>query len=408
MKPSSQSSKNRPRRRLVGGIRIGRVLGVDLAVDWSLLIIFALIAFNLGFGVLPLWHPDWSVWLTWLIALTAAVSFFGSVFLHELSHAVAANAQGIPVRRITLFIFGGMAHMEAEPPSAKSELVMAIVGPITSIVIGVLATLIGVALASSALATGSMEVAVAEMGPVATLLLWLGPVNLLLGVFNLVPGFPLDGGRVLRSILWSVTDDIVKATRWASNVGRGFAWFLIGVGVLMLFGATVPLFGGGLVQGLWLILIGWFLSNAARLSYEQVVVTGALEDVLVSDIMRTRTIAVTPETTVERLVRDYIMRTDQHAFPVMDGDRLVGLVCLEDTRRVSHREWSNVQISRVMTPLSDLITLAPGDDAASALKTLADREVNQVPVIEDGQLRGLVRREDVMKWVAVRGDIRPH
>ncbi|HET6613499.1 MAG TPA: site-2 protease family protein [Kofleriaceae bacterium] len=403
MKPSSPALKNRPRRQAIGGVRIGRVLGVDLAVDWSLLIIFALIAISLGAGVLPAWHPEWSGWLTWLIALAASVLFFGSVFLHELSHAVVANRLGIPVHRITLFIFGGMAHMESEPPSARSELAMAIVGPITSIVIGVVATFIGAAMASGALSAATVETAASHVGPVATLLLWLGPINLLLGVFNLIPGFPLDGGRVLRSILWGATGDLVKATRWAANVGRGFAWLLIALGVLMLFGATVPILGGGVVSGLWLILIGWFLNNAARVSYEQVVMSEALENVVVADIMRTRTIAVDPHMTVDELVRDYIMRTDQRAFPVIDGDRLVGLVCLEDTRRASHREWRNVTVAQVMTPATKLVTMAPNDEAASALKTLADREVNQIPVVDGGRLCGLVRREDVMKWLAVRG-----
>jgi Zn-dependent protease/CBS domain-containing protein len=391
------------------GIPLGQVFGVKLGADWSLLIIFALILFNLGLGVLPAWHPDWGPVLTWAIALGAAVLFFASVLVHELSHAVVANAHGIPIRRITLFIFGGMAHMEREPPSARSEFWMAIVGPITSVVIGVVALLFGSLLAHGALADYERDPvgALRQVGPLATLFLWLGPINILLGVFNMVPGFPLDGGRVLRAILWGATGSLERATRWASNVGRGFAWLLIATGVLMLFGGVVPILGGGPVQGLWLVLIGWFLNNAAQASYQQMLITTGLRGVRVRDVMRPVVETVSPDASVEELVREHIMRSDQRAFPVVRGADVVGLVCLADVRRVPQAAWRHTPVASVMTPADELVSLRPDEPAEDALQQLSTRAVDQIPVLEDGDLEGLVRREDIVKWLSLRAGAPP-
>lgn len=386
-----------PEVRRIPGIRLGSLFGVEIALDWSLIIIFVLILVNLGIGVLPAWHPEWSAALVWGVAFAAAVLFFVSILAHELSHALVANRNDIPVGRITLFLFGGMAHMEREPPSARAEFKMAIIGPITSIVIGVLATLAG------ALLTGDVAVRYADdpgqlarsIGPVATLLLWLGPVNVILGVFNLVPGFPLDGGRVLRSAIWAVTGNLRKATRWASTAGRLVAWLIIGLGVLQLF--------GGNLAGLWLVLIGWFLNNAARASYTQLLVREAFEEIPVRQVMRAHPATVPAEVSVESLVGDYIMSTDQRAFPVLDGGRLAGLVTLDDVRKVPRDQWTQTPVTRVMTPVEKLWTLDPDDDAFDAFHELSTRGVSQIPVVRGGQLEGLVRREDVMKWLSIHG-----
>ncbi|MDQ3032082.1 MAG: site-2 protease family protein, partial [Myxococcota bacterium] len=364
--------------------------------DWSLFLIFALVLFQLGVGVLPAWHPDWSPVLTWFVALAAAILFFGSIVVHELSHAIVGRMNGIPVRRITLFLFGGMAHMEGEPPSPKSELLMAGVGPIVSLAIGVVSIALGVAISGEALSMLATDPAgaYAQLGPVATLLLWLGPVNVLLGVFNLVPGFPLDGGRVLRALLWWGTGDLKKATRWASGVGRLFGLTLIALGV---FAAL----GGSLLQGVWLVLIGWFLSSAARAGYQQVVVREALDGVPVALVMRSRLETVEPMISVDRLVYDFLMATDQQAFPVLDGGRLVGIITMQDVRRIPREEWPVTPVSRIMTPVEQLVTIDAGSPASEALEKLASRDVDQIPVLEHGALRGMVRRQDVMKWIAM-------
>jgi Zn-dependent protease/CBS domain-containing protein len=394
--------------RKPGGFSLGRIAGVELVADWSLLIIFALILINLGAGVFPAWHPDWSAGLVWIVALLAAVLFFVSIALHELAHAVVARRHGIPVRRITLFVFGGMAHMEREPPSPRAELLMAAIGPIVSLIIGLASIAVGSALASDAVARyGDDPVLMARaLGPISTLLLWLGPLNVLLGVFNLVPGFPLDGGRVLRAILWWRTGNLERATRWASGVGRVFAWTLMALGVSMLFGLWVPFFGTGPIQGLWFLLIGWFLNNAARASYQQLLVRSAFEDVTVADVMRRQAQVVAPDLTLEQLVRDYFMQSDQQAFPVVDGDgQLLGLVEIEHVRAVPPAQWSQVTLGEIMTPADRVDAITPEQDAIQALHRLADHE--QIPVIVHGRVAGVLRRQDLMRWLALRTELSP-
>lgn len=384
-----------PRER-TGGIPLGRAFGVEIVADWSLLIIFALVAFQLGVGVLPAWHPQWGPGLVWGVALAAALLFFTSILLHELSHALVARRFGIPVRRITLFLFGGMAHMDKDPSSPKAELLMAAVGPLVSLVIGIGSIMIGGALAGPAMErfAEEPELAYASLGPVATLLLWLGPVNVLLAIFNMVPGFPLDGGRVLRAALWWWTGDLRRATRWASGAGRLFGFTLIALGVWMIF-------RGGLGSGIWLALIGWFISSAARMGYQQVVVREALEGVPVNRLMRTHFDVVGPRTRVDELVYEHVMGTDQQAFPVMDGERLVGIVAMHDVRRVPREQWADARVADIMTPEPQLVTIDPEANAAEALEALARRDIDQVPAVRGGSLFGMVRRQDLVKWLAL-------
>ena len=384
------------------GVELGSLFGVRIFADYSLLIIMALVTLNIGAGVLPAWHPQWNKLLTWSVAFAAAVLFFASILVHELSHAIVGRKVGIPISGITLFMFGGVAQMEREPERPRAEFLMAIVGPLTSIAIGVIASLIGAWSARNALAmTGNEMDALPRIGPFATLMLWLGPINIVLGLFNMVPGFPLDGGRVLRSILWWATGSYRKATRWASLAGQTVAWVLISAGVFMAFGFYVPLLGTGIVQGLWLILIGWFLSRAARTSYEQVVINEALENVPVSRLMLSRLDAVPPEMSVTELVQTRLLHSDQRCFPVLSDGRLEGLVCIEDVRKVPESRWNETAVREVMTPLSGLTVLEANAQSGDAMRALARRDVDQIPVVENGRLLGLVRRQDIMKWLGL-------
>lgn len=388
------------------GIRLFRIAGIDIHLDWSLLIIFFLVSASLGAGLFPAWHPEWSAAQSWLTGIAAAILFLASVLIHELSHAVVGRAHGMNIPRITLFIFGGMAHLEDEPRTWRVEFWMAIVGPVTSLLLGFLFLWAG-SIAAGGLdrqAENPQEI-LAQLGPLATLLLWLGPVNIILAVFNLVPGFPLDGGRVMRAILWGATDDLRKATRWASSAGRAFAWFLIACGISMVFGAQLPIFGTGLVSGLWLALIGWFLHNAAVMSYRQLLIERSLKGVSVGDLMQRDVQTVSPGVTLREFVDDYVMGHEQRAWPVIGNGTLDGLVCLEDVRQRPREEWADTALREIMTPAAKLATVESGDDAMEAMKLISKRGVNQLPVVDDGRLRGLVRREDILRWLSLHGDL---
>lgn len=387
----------------LAGVRLGRLSGIEIFIDWSVAIIFMLVAFGLGAGALPRWHPEWSGVLRWAVALAAAVAFFASILLHELSHAIVGRAFGVKVPRITLFIFGGMAHMQGEPSSPKAELFMAAVGPLTSLVIGIVASFLGVQLAVLAGgAPSNPEDLVRAAGPIATILLWLGPLNILLALFNLVPGFPLDGGRVLRAILWSATGDIDKATRWASTGGRAVGWTLIIAGALMAFGFWVPLLGTGLGAGLWVALIGWFLHQAARGSYAALRVKSRLSHIPVRDVMRSSLDTVTPAMTIAELVRDHVMRSDQASFPVLDETDLVGIISTRDVQLVPSERWPWVSVGQVMMPASEVPKVDADANADKALECLAERDMEQLPVVDHGRLSGFVRRQDILKWLSLQ------
>ena len=388
------------------GLHLARIAGIDVYLDWSLAIIFTLVTFSLGAAAFPAWHPDWDAVTIWVTAIAAAVLFFASVLIHELSHALVGRRFGIKVPTITLFVFGGMAHMTEEPRAWRAELMMAVAGPVTSLLLGGLFIWLGGLLAGPIPETVDPQEFLSTLSPLATLLFWLGPINVILGIFNLVPGFPLDGGRVLRAALWGATGDMVRATRWASNAGRGFAWLLIATGFAMALGIPVPFFGTGLAGGLWLALIGWFLHNAAVASYRQLLVRESLLDVPVTRLMSTEQKAVAPDLSVRRFVDEHLLRGDQRAYAVVDDGRLVGLVCLKDVHRLPRDEWDVRTVGDIMTRAGDLAIISPDDDGLEALNVLNRRNVNQVPVVDGGRIIGIVRREDVLRWLSVYGDSR--
>ena len=386
------------------GFRIGRVFGINIRIDWSWLLIFLLITWNLStaFGD---YHPDWGTTLRWSTAVIAAILFFVSVLAHELAHSLFAVSRGVPVRNITLFLFGGVSNTQREPDSPGTEFWMALLGPLTSLVIGgLLVWLTTLGIRALDYSVASISENIEQLSPPLTLLLWLGSVNITLGIFNLIPGFPLDGGRVLRSILWAITDDLRRATRWASWVGQGLAWLLTLSGIAMIFGARIPFLGAGLSNGLWLAFIGWFLNNAASQSYQRVVIQDVLEGVPVRRMMRTNPPTVRPDCTVDSLVQDHIMGTDDQSFPVLEGEQIVGLVTLQDVREVTRDEWPTLRVRDIMTPVEKLTMVQADQDAAEAMEKLMQRDVRQLPVLQDERLAGLLRRKDIVKWLQLHSD----
>jgi Zn-dependent protease/predicted transcriptional regulator len=387
------------------GFRIGRIFGINIRIDWSWLVIFALITWNLGatFGET---HADWSTTLRWGMAVLAALLFFVSVLAHELAHSLVAQARGVSVRSITLHLFGGVSNIQREPDSPQGEFVMAILGPITSLVIGgVLLWIVGLSAGLAGNGSLNIERMLTQMSPLMTIFSWLGSVNVMVGLFNLIPGFPLDGGRVVRSILWAVTDNLRRATRWASWLGQGIAWMMIIAGITMVFGARIPILGTGLGNGLWLSFIGWFLHTASVQSYRQVVIQDILEGVPVERMMRTDPPTCSPDCTVSNLVHEHIMKSDDQSFPVVDNGRFVGLVTLDDVRGVSRDEWETTSVRQIMTPSDQLIEVTLQEDAADALGKLARADVRQLPVVDNGSLAGLLRRRDIVKWLQLESEL---
>lgn len=387
------------------GFRLGRLFGIEVNVDWSLLFIFAFITWNLasGFGAV---HQDWSLALIWATALAAAILFFGSVLTHEFAHSLVARRQGVPVRSITLFLFGGVSNIQRQPRSPKEEFAITIVGPLTSFVLGAMfIALASIFSGNMANIVSQSEELLRDLGPVPTLLLWLGPINIVLGAFNLLPGFPLDGGRVVRSIFWAITENLRKATRWASYIGQGIAWLLIAGGFAMVFGAQIPLFGTGFINGLWLAFIGWFLHSAATRSYHHVVIRDVLEDVSIRNMMREDVPTVSPDLAIDDPVHDFIMVSNEHSFPVIEMDELIGLVSLEDVRRVPREAWKRKQVGEIMTPRDELVVVNATEDAANALDKLRQRDLRQLPILSGSRRVGVLRRRDIVKWLQLHAEV---
>lgn len=388
------------------GFKLGKLFGIQIRVDWSWLLIFFLTTWNLAtaFGGA---HDSWSPVLRWGIAVLGALLFFLSVLAHELAHSLVAQSRGMSVQSIRLHLFGGVSNIQQEPPSPSAEFTMAALGPLTSLVIGTV-LLLGVNLATDVPTTRTLNPQnfIANLSPIQTIFAWLGSVNVILGLFNLIPGFPLDGGRVLRSIFWGVTDNLRQATQWASFIGRGIAWLLIFGGISMAFGVSIPVFGTGFINGLWLAFIGWFMHNAAVQSYQQLIVRDILEDVPVSRLMREDPPTVSASTTVDTLIHSHIMQSDDHAFPVLEQGELRGIVTLDDVRAVSRDAWNATSVDDIMTPVDQLSTVSPDDCADVALTQLIGTDVRQLPVLDDqGQLQGLLRRRDILKWLQLEADV---
>ncbi|MGA7120408.1 MAG: site-2 protease family protein [Polyangiaceae bacterium] len=381
------------------GFRIGRVFGIDLRVDWSWTFIFVLLTWNLV-TVFSRWHPDWSAPGAFAVAAATTLAFFGCVLLHELAHSVVAVRFGMRVRSITLFLFGGVSDIEKEPPSAKAEFLMAIVGPITSIALGLIFVAFTAAVAPRSVSDvdGAMA-AFARLGPMMTLVAWLGPINILIGVFNLIPGFPLDGGRVLRSILWSITGNLRTSTMWASMTGQAIGWLFIGCGIAMTFGARLPFFGTGLISGLWLAFIGWFLHGAAQRANTRLALDDVLVGMTVEQLMKKDGPVATPALSLESLVHDHLIAGEDRALPVVQDGTLVGLVSVSDVRNVPPAQWSATSVASVMQSAPSLTVASPGQPLATAFEQLAKENIDQLPVVADGKLVGMLRRRDVSRWL---------
>ncbi len=385
------------------GIRLGRLFGIQVTLDFSWVVVFLLVCWNLTM-VFATWHPSWSFLESVLLAVAAAGLFFASVLAHEFAHSLVAQSYGVGVSEIRLFLFGGVSNLEREPPSPEAELATTIVGPVTSIGIGASMLLVARLFMPASTPNHFVE-AIASTSALGTLLVWLGAVNVGVGIFNLIPGFPLDGGRILRALIWAATRDLRRATLWSTTVGQIVGFSFVFVGAATFFGVHFPFLGQGAASGLWLAFIGWFLASSARTSYRNVFLHDALEGVHVRELMRRTRFVMPTETNVGEAMRQWFMRSSEHAFPVVDASGgFVGLLCASDARKLPEQAWNRTPVTQVMTPLADLIVATPREDAASALTKLGSRDVEQLPVVREGsdELVGVLERRDVARWLELR------
>jgi Zn-dependent protease len=359
-------------------IPLGRILGIPIGLDYSWFVIFALITWMLAGSYYPAEFNDWPAQLYWFMGAVTALMLFASVLLHELGHSVVALRYSIPVRSITLFLFGGVAQIGAEPPTAIAELLIAIAGPLVSLALAALFFVV--------------QPLVAGIEPLLGLAKYLAYINLALVLFNLIPGYPLDGGRVFRAIVWSITGNMRRATLIAANVGRFFAFLLIFVGVWQMF-------SGNFSGGLWIAFIGWFLDNAASGQLQQTMSQGLLEGHRVSQAMSTRCTAVAADLTLQQLVDDHILGSGQRCFLVNRGDATVGLMTLHRIKEVPRPAWATTTAAQVMLPLAQSKQIDPDTELWAALQEMDRDGVNQLPVTRGQQVVGMLSRDDVISFL---------
>jgi Zn-dependent protease len=382
------------------GIKLGRIGGVRITLDWSLLLIFAFVTLSLGSGVFPFWHPDWSPALTWAVALAATLLLFASLMLHVLAHSVVARKFSVPVRSTTVFLFGGMAHLDDDPKSPSSEVLIATAGPVSSLLIGLGFLFLGnVSMPPPEAFNDPLEM-MAAIDPLRTLLLWLGPINIFIGIFNLFPAFPLDGGRIVRALLWGATRDLRKSTRWAARTGKVLAWILLLLGIAMAFGVWLPVIGGGPIQGLWMLFIGWFLYVAASTSYRMVAIRDLLQGVTVGRLMRRQLPPMISRAAPITVLVDQYLATGEPLFIVGDSlSEVTGLVRAQDVKRIDRAEWTNTPVGQLVTPLAALPHVPPEMEAFRALKDLARHDLEAMVIVDKGEVVGILRRDDVGRWL---------
>jgi Zn-dependent protease/CBS domain-containing protein len=369
-------------------ITLFELLGFEVRIDLSWIIIAVLITWSLSKGVFPYYYRHLSNQTYWLMGIAGAFGFFLSIVVHEFSHSLVARHHGMPMTGITLFIFGGVAEMEDEPPNAKSEFIMAVAGPLSSIVIA--------AIFYASYFVGSRW---GWPGPVNGVIGYLSWINGILAAFNLLPAFPLDGGRVLRSILWGVKKDLRWATRITSWIGSAF-------GILLIIYGAFNFLRGNFIGGMWWFLIGIFLRSAAQMSYKQLLTRKALEGEHVSRFMKDDPVAVPPDISVDRLVEEYIYKYHFNFFPVVDlSDRLIGSITTNAVKKIPREEWPRKSVAEAATQYSEENTIKPQEDAVKALSRMNTNNVSRLMVVDRGRLVGVIALKDMLKFLALKMEL---
>jgi Zn-dependent protease/predicted transcriptional regulator len=371
-------------------IMVGRIFGIAIGLHYSWFIIAFLITLSLGWHFQSI-YPDWGESVIWGTALATGLLFFVAIVLHELAHALVAKARHLPVRSITLFALGGIAGIEKETADPKTEFWMGIAGPIASVLIGT---------ACLGVVAGLYGTSPARLpaSPAQAMLVWLGYINLMLAAFNMIPGFPLDGGRVLRAIIWWITGNAERATRLASRVGQ-----IVALGFIFL--GFFQFFGGSGIGGLWLALIGWFLLDAAGASYAQVEMIASLRGLRVRDIMANDCARVDGRLSLKTFIDEYVLRTGRRCFVVEGNSGIVGLITPSDVKEFERERWPTTTVEMAMRPLSRLRTVAPESPVTEALEAMGREDLNQLPVMSKGRMEGILSRSHILQLLQSRAEL---
>lgn len=369
------------------GLKLFKVIGIQISLDYTWFIIFALVAWTLSQGYFPSVVPGLAMWIYIAMGVVSSLLLFASILLHELSHSYVANRLGMDIRGITLFIFGGIAELSREPDDPRMELKIAIAGPIASVVLAILFWLIKEGLTAMAL-----------FPLVASICSYLVIINIVVVIFNMIPGFPLDGGRVLRAIWWMKSGNLQRATMVAGRVGKGFALFLIFFGILQTF-------TGNIIGGLWMVFIGIFLQQAAESGYREVLIRNSLSGIRVGDVMTLEVVTVHPDDSLQVIVDDYLFRHHCVSFPVVAASRLVGMLNLGDIRAVPKEKWKETRVRDVMEPVTLHSIVTPEETAIEVLSKMATLGVGRFPVVHMGKLVGIISRRDIMKLMAFKREL---
>lgn len=370
-------------------IRFGKLFGIEIGLHYSWFLIAFLITMSLG-SQFQQSHAEWGERVIWSLAVLTSILFFITLLAHELSHALVARARGLTTRAITLFALGGVAQIEKEPEDAKTEFLVGIVGPVSSAVIGIIS--LGIAWMLG------WRVGAEPETPVRAMFVWLGYINLTLAAFNLIPGYPLDGGRILRSILWLASRDAVRATLRAAAVGKVIALLFIALGIFRFF-------GGGGFGGLWIAFIGWFLLQAATASASSVALTAGLKGVRVSDVMTSDCLMLDGNMNVEQFVETYLLRSGRRCFVVQQNGAVAGLVTPHEIKELERQRWPYTTLADIMRPLDQLHTVAPTAPVMEALETMGRDDVNQLPVVSGNHLDGIITRANVLQFLQTRAEL---
>ena len=365
------------------GLKLMKIGGIQIILDYSWFIVFGLLLWSLSAGYFPMVYPDQTAQTYWLAGFLAALLFFISVITHELSHSFMAIRSGIKISEITLFIFGGMARLSEEAGDPKTEFKIAIVGPLTSFALALVFWLI-----QSALRGDQSSIIVEMFG----YLVW---INIALGIFNLIPGFPLDGGRVFRAFWWWKTGSMIKATRLASDIGKGFAV------VLMILGG-VQIFSGALVGGLWLIFIGMFLRGMAEAGYKELMMTKSLEGARVQDVMIRDVVTAPPDLSLKQLIADYFLRYGYHGFPVTTDGKVSGMISLANVKDFSEEEQTEKKVEQVMAPVNRAMTISPETPLIEALRKMSQENIARLLVMRGDQMMGMITQTGLLRFLEIK------